>query len=133
MSHPIRSKQEAVYFIGISLILFMLLGKLLPLIMPRSPWMVLIQAVLGCWPCAGFLLGRQFLQNRQPDLVSILGGIAMYLLGLPAGLPMLVLALIGLCRKQFAVDPLSRLRLHPLVTAVGVTLMITGLLDTLGF
>ena len=131
MTQYIRTKPEALYCVGVPLILFLILSALLPAFMTPA-WQAYLAAVLlACFPTAAIVLGRwQWGRVNQPVL-NVVSTLSIVIAAALLGPVVLIANLIALCQDKYPLDPMSKLRIRPLIYGVGIALLLSGVLDTL--
>lgn len=131
MTRLIRTKPEALYCVGVPLMLFLLLNAILPVFLTPA-WLGYAAALLlACFPTAAIVLGRWQWGRAGHPVLRVVSTLGMALTGVVLGLPLFIANLIALCQDRYPLDPLSPLRIRPLIYGVGIALLLSGLLDTL--
>lgn len=130
MTRLIRTKPEALYCVGVPLMLFLLLNAIMPVLM--NMWLGAAASVLlACIPTAALVLGRWQWGRADHPVLKVVSTLVVALTGVVLGLPLFIANLIALCQDRYPLDPLSPLRIRPLIYGVGIALLLSGLLDTL--
>lgn len=130
MTRLIRTKPEALYCVGVPLMLFLLLNAIMPVLM--NMWLGAAASVLlACIPTVALVLGRWQWGRADHPVLKVVSTLAVALTGVVLGLPLFIANLIALCQDRYPLDPLSPLRIRPLIYGVGIALLLSGLLDTM--